>query len=141
MSEKSPEESAESSSPRARAFRRRRRANVAGGRQHKHEVKVTPDEEARLLMLAGEQRVSVPRLLVESALASGGETPTQRREALAELFAVHRVLAGMANNVNQIARATNATGEVQADMAASLEAVRRSARRLDQVIDRLGEGR
>ena len=92
-------------------------------------------------MLAEEQRVSVPRLLVESALSGGGETPTQRREALAELFAVHRLLAGMANNVNQIAKATNATGEVQADTAASLEALRRSSQRLDRVIDRMGEGR
>lgn len=141
MADTSPEESGDSSSPRARAQRRRRRANIAGGRRHKHEVKVTPEEEARLLMLAGEQRVSVPRLLVESALSGGGETPTERRELLAELFAVHRVLSGMANNVNQIAKATNATGEIQADTAASLEALRRSARRLDQVIDRLGEGR
>lgn len=141
MADESPEESSESPSPRARAQRRRRRANVEGGRRHKHEVKVTPEEEARLLMLAGQQRVSVPRLLVESALAGGGETPTERREALAELFAVHRVLAGMANNVNQIAKATNATGEVQADTAASLAALRRTSQRLDRVIDQLGEGR
>lgn len=140
MADESPEESG-SSSPRARAQRRRRRANVTGGRQHKHEVKVTPEEEARLLTLASAQRVSIPRLLVESALASGGETPTEKREALAELFAVHRVLAGLANNVNQIAKATNATGEVQADTAASLDALRRTSQRLDTVIDRLGEGR
>lgn len=134
MADESP---SESSSPRARAQRRRRRANVPGGRRHKHEVKVTPEEEARLLMLAEQQRVSVPRLLVEAALASGGETPTEKREALAELFAVHRVLAGMANNINQIAKATNATGEVQAETVASMDAIRRVARRFDAVIDRL----
>lgn len=125
--------------PRGRLFGRRRRANVAGGRRHQHQVKVTPEEEGMLLRLAEAQHVTVPRLLVESALASASsETPTERRNALAELFALHRLLAGVASNVNQIARATNATGEVQAEMSATLAAVRRTAQRIDDTIDRLG---
>lgn len=111
---------------------------MSGGRHHTHEVKVSPEEEARLLMLAQEQGVGVVRLLVESALSSSGETPTQRRELLADLFAVHRVLSGIANNVNQIAKATNATGEWQPELSATLEALRRHATRLDEVIDRIG---
>lgn len=122
---------------RRRALHRRRRANAPGGRQHRHEVKVSPEEEARLLQIAEMQRVSVPRLLVESALAQSGETPTERRNAMAELFGVHRLLAGVANNVNQIARATNATGEWQAETAAALDAVRRTAGRIDDVVDEL----
>lgn len=121
-----------------RLFSRRRRANVAGGRQHRHEVKVSPEEEGMLLRLAKEQRVTVPRLLVESALSvSAAETPSERRNAMVELFALHRLLAGIANNVNQIARATNATGEVQAEMRATLDAVRRTAQRVDAAIDAL----
>src|SRR5690606_39396003 len=90
--------------PRARQLARRRRANVEGGRQHRHEVKVTPEEEGMLLRLAHEQRVTVPRLLVESALASGtSETPTERRNAMAQLFGLHRLLASVSNNVNQMA--------------------------------------
>ncbi len=120
-----------------RQVRRRRRANVPGGRRHSHEVKVTPEEEAMLLQRAEAQRVTVSRLLVESALAPQGETPTQRRELLAELFAVNRLLGNLANNVNQIAKATNATGEWQPQTSATLEAVRRASGRIEDAINRL----
>lgn len=124
--------------PGGRLFSRRRRANVDGGRQHRHEVKVSPEEEGVLLRLAEAQHVTIPRLLVESALASGrSETPTERRNAMAELFALHRLLAAVSNNVNQMAKATNATGEVQAELSATLKAVRRTARRIDDAIDGL----
>ncbi len=123
----------------SRRLSRRRRANVPGGRHHSHEVKVTPEEEARLLQLAESQRVSVPRLLIESALAvPAGECLTERRDALVMLFGVQRLLAGIANNVNQIARATNATGEWQDETAATLAAVRRTSGRIDDAIDGLG---
>jgi hypothetical protein len=115
----------------------RRRRRVPGGRQHRHEVKVTPEEEAVLLRMALAQRVSVPRLLVESALAGGGETASMRRDVIEELFAVHRLLATIANNVNQIAKATNATLETQPETFAAMGAVSRTAERIDTVVDSL----
>ncbi len=125
--------------PSRRVFARRRRSNVVGGRQHSHRVKVTPQEEALLVQLAGAQRVSVPRLLVESALLARGETPTQRRDAMVELFALYRLLAAVSNNVNQIARHANASGEFPADAAGVLLAVRRVAERIDVAVERLAE--
>ena len=116
---------------------RRRRTNVAGGRQHSHRVKVTEFEEARLAQLAEAHRVSVPRLLVESALSEGGETSTQRRHAMAELFAIRRALAGTANNVNQIARVANAEGRVSAEMSATLGELDVRLRAIDVAIDGL----
>ena len=99
---------------------------------------MSPEEEGMLLRLAAEQGVTVPRLLVESALAAeAGETPSERRNAMAELFALHRLLASISNNVNQMAKATNATGEVQTELGATLSAVRRTAERIDQAIDGL----
>lgn len=125
----------------SRLLTRRRRANAAGGRQTSHRVKVTPEEEGVLQRLALAQGVTVPRLLVETTLAaetsSVTETPTDRRNAMAELFALHRLLAAISNNVNQMARATNATGEVAAEMGATLQAARRTAERIDAVIDDL----
>ena len=121
-----------------RLFARRRRANVEGGRQHHHKVMVTPEEEAVLVGLAAAQRVTIPRLLVESALASGtSETSTQRRRAMAELFALHRLLAAISNNVNQIARVANATGAVSAGTAATVGKVREVAERVDAAIEGL----
>lgn len=118
---------------------RRRRANVAGGRRLRHEVKVSVEEEARLVLLAAGLGVSVPRLLVESALASErGVTVSERRDALAALLAAHRLLARVSTNVNQLARVANATGAVGAELSATLEAVRRVSGRLDVAVEGLG---
>lgn len=124
--------------PQGRLFSRRRRANVKGGRQHEHKVRVSPEEEGRLAQLAEAQRATIPRLLVESALAAAAsETPAQRGTAMEELFALHRLLAAISNNVNQMARATNATGEVQDEMVVTLRRVREVAERVDGAIDGL----
>lgn len=122
-----------------RRLARRRRANVAGGRQHRHVVKVTPEEELRLLVLAGEHDVSVPRLLVESALAQRGETSVQRRAVIAELFATRRLLAAVSNNLNQVAKHANAGSEFPEDAAAALAAVRRIVPRLEAAVEGLIE--
>lgn len=91
-----------------------------------------------LLRIAEAQHVTIPRLLVESALASdASETPTDRRNAMIELFALHRLLAAISNNVNQMAKATNATGEARAELSATLAAIRRTAERIDEAIDGL----
>ena len=50
---------------------------------------------------------------------------------------MHRYLAAVSNNVNQMAKATNATGELQEDLLQTLAAVRRTAERIDDLIDRL----
>ncbi len=91
---------------------RRRRANTPGGRRFAHQVKVTEAEEAVLVRLAEAAGVSVPRLLVEAATATEtGVTSTERRAAIVELMTVSRVLAGVAGNLNQLARSVNAGAE------------------------------
>jgi hypothetical protein len=135
-----PVATAAAASAPARRLGRRRRANVAGGRRHSHRVLVTPEEEARLVQLAEAQRVTVPRLLIESALAlqaGGAETPTQRRDAMVELLAMRRLLAAVSNNVNQIARHANAGAEFPADAAGALHGVRRAVARIDATLDEL----
>jgi len=122
-----------------RRLKRQRRANVAGGRERtgrSHRVYVSEEEEVRLAKLAAEQRVTVPRLLVESAL-SGVETSTQRRATIAELFALRRSLAGMANNVNQIARAANTDGRAPVGTAAALQSIVGAVEKIDATIDRV----
>ncbi len=121
-----------------RYAKRRRRANYVGGRQHRHEVRVSPEEEGMLLQLAAAQGITIPRLLVESALAQeSGETVSERRNAVAELFAVYRLLASVANNVNQIARIANTDRQVPVETGVVLDEVRAVARRVDAVIDEL----
>lgn len=75
--------------------------------------------------------------MIESATAQRpGETATDRRELLAELFGVHRALGAIGNNVNQLARVANATGEIAEELGHTLTAVRRQLDRLDELMDR-----
>lgn len=125
--------------PRARALKRRRRENAPGGRLHRHEVTVTAAEEGLLVRLAGEQGVTIPRLLIEAATAEQpGETATDRRELLAHLFGVYRALGAVGNNLNQLTRAANATGDLADEVVHTLAAVRRHLARLDEVLDGIG---
>lgn len=121
--------------PRKRALVRRRRANASVARQHSHRVKVTPEEEARLVALAEDQRVSVPRLLIESTLQRGGETSTQRRDLLTQFFTTQRMLAALSNNVNQMAKTSNATGVLPAELAATLRATQRMLKQMDDLVE------
>lgn len=115
---------------------RRRRANAPGGRPHQHMVRVTVMEEGQLRLLADAQRVTIPRLLVEAAL-SRGETPSERRLALIELFRMRRELAGLATNVNQIAHAVNIDGRMPVGSAATLVQIEDLVAKVDAAIEAL----
>lgn len=94
-------------------FGRERRANAEGGpRQKFYKVKVTPEEQADLEGRAIAQRVTVPRLLVESTLSGVPETITERRQLAVELTEVRDLLANLANNANQIAKFANTEGHL-----------------------------
>jgi hypothetical protein len=90
-------------------FGRKRRRNAPAGesREKVYRVYVTAEEDAQLRARASEEAVTVPRLLFESALNSRVETSTERKAAIAELFAIRRLLANVASNANQIARYAN----------------------------------
>ncbi len=77
----------------------------------------------------------MPRLLVESALVAVGETSSERRELAAEFFGAVRLLAALSNNVNQMAKATNATGEVGRELSATVGAVRECALRIRATLE------
>jgi sugar phosphate isomerase/epimerase len=116
----------------------RRRANVAGGRDRRHYVKVSEQEEERLRELAAARGITVARLLVESALAGGAESAGARAAVAAELAVAVRALGRVGVNVNQIARVTNATGEVQDGTVAALRAVETAAARVQAVLSEAG---
>lgn len=100
-------------------------------------VRVTPEEEERLLALAEAQGVTVARLLVESALAPAGETVSQRHAALREVFALQRTLGGVAVNINQLARQGNEQGRVPLGTAEAVAEVRGAMTRLSALLEEL----
>jgi hypothetical protein len=123
-----------SAGPDARPKRRVRRArSQAEPRRVYQQVTLTEAERGQLRARAAELGVSVPRLLVEAAL-SGVETPTDRKQQIAELFEVRRLLATVANNVNQLARSANISGQV--DVGQRLE---RTLGEVDELLARMRE--
>ena len=115
---------------------RRRRANAPGGRPHLHKVRTTTLEEAQLAQRAAAQHVSIPRLMMESAL-SDRDTPTEWRHAIAELFAFRGQLTGAATNLNQLAKVANTEGHTPVGTAAGIEQLARVVDKIDAAIDDL----
>ena len=123
-------------SPLPRRLRGLRQERMPGSpRPFVHKVKVTPEQEERLILRAAERRITVARLLVESALAGGADAAKAKSELAGELFRISRLLGKIGVNVNQIARATNATLETQPQTAGALQAVGRVCARIGTLLD------
>lgn len=64
-------------------------ARIKGRRQIRHYVRVTPEQEVLLQAAAESQNVTIPKLLVDSALGS----KLSRRAILMELAGIRRMMA------------------------------------------------
>jgi hypothetical protein len=116
---------------------RRRRENAPAGSKKRRDVWVTVQEEAALVARAEREKVTVPNLLVSAALSEQTDSPTERRAIAAELMSLHNLLARSSNNINQLARQANGTGEVPAEAREALKFIRSVAMRIDDAIDGL----
>lgn len=106
---------------------RMRQANVEGGRKIMRGVRLTDLEDNALLVAANQAGMTVQRLMIESALAQDhGETMTERRESLTRLMQLHGQLAAIGNNLNQLAKTANATGEIGRELTHSLAYLHRA---------------
>jgi hypothetical protein len=97
----------------------------------------TDDEYAVIAARAAEARVSVQRYLVDGALARRSSRSVPSALA-AEVSSLRRLTAGLASNINQIARRLNAGAEPDAGVLAAADAVRRAMSRLDSALAWLG---
>lgn len=106
---------------RGRVLGRSRRANVPshdgvdGRRRKRYEVSVNPAEDAALRARAVVAGVTVPRLLVESAMDANVETATLRKQAIAALFDVKNQIGMIGSNMNQLAKFANTEGVFPAE--------------------------
>ena len=97
-------------------------AKGGGGRKRLREVlarpgqinvRVSDRERAALTARAAELGVTIPRLMVEAALEGDGpEIRAERLKLARELNRTRAQVATVANNVNQLARVANTTGEL-----------------------------
>ena len=118
-------------------FSRRRRENTPAGTKKRRDVWVTVEEEAALVARAEREKVTVPNLLISSALSEHSDSPTERRAIAAELMSLHNLLARSSNNINQLARQANATSEFPVEAREALKHIRSVAMRIDDAIDGL----
>ena len=116
---------------------RRRRENTPAGSKKRRDLWVTAEEEAALVARAERERVTVPNLLISAALSERSDSPTERRAIAAELMSLHNLLARASNNINQLARHANSTGEFPAEAPEALKFIRSVAMRIDDAIDGL----
>ncbi len=118
-----------------RLFGRQRRANSATPRDAgRYVVKTNADEDAQLRARAVVAGVTVPRFLVEAGLNAHVETSTERKQTIAELFALSRTLGTVANNVNQLARYANTEGRFPEEAEAVVAEYRGLSARIDETI-------
>lgn len=120
---------------------RRRRANAPAGekRSKRYTVKASSSEQAELEARARAAGVDVPRLLFEAALASDVETNAERKQAIAELFAMRREVGSIANNVNQLAKYANTESRFPKEAEALVAEFRALYPKLSAAVDRLAE--
>ena len=109
---------------------------VPGGRKRQVSLCLTDDEYAALRRRADRAKVSVPRYLIEAALSGSASAATEQRQLRREVERTQLVLAGLANNVNQLAKWANTNrvlpdsfestlGDIGRAMAVVTEAVQR----------------
>lgn len=126
-------------------FGRQRRANlpvpVAGGvrekRAKRYTVKVSAEEQVQLEARAVLAGSTVSRLLFEAAMDSRVETVTDRKALGAELLAVQRLLANIANNTNQLARFANSEGQFPAEAELVVAEYRALVPRIREAVERI----
>ncbi|MCD9193366.1 plasmid mobilization protein [Streptomyces albireticuli] len=116
--------------------RQRERLRDENKRMRQPSCRMNDDEYQLLLRAASACRMSVASFLAHAALKAArdldrtaAEIATER-EVLTELFAVRRHLGQIGNNVNQVAKATNAGADVPHTRAV-LDAVHRAAKRVE----------
>lgn len=120
--------------------RKRRRNAPAGSKRDKvYRVYVTAEEDIQLTARASVRSVTVPRLLFESALNVHVETSADREAAIAELFAIRRLMANIANNTNQLAKYANTEGAFPDEAAAVVAEYRAVVPGLQAVVRRLAD--
>lgn len=102
-----------------------RRKRIEGKTQYVR-VSMSEAERAQLMVLEQQTGLSPSALMVEAVFGSADPVAVQlRRNQLAELIQMRHQMATIANNVNQIARHANSTGEVLPETVETLQKARR----------------
>ncbi|KAA2267002.1 MobC family plasmid mobilization relaxosome protein [Solihabitans fulvus] len=100
----------------------RRQRRVRGGSPQRINIRTTDETYARLVIGAAVAQLSIPRFLIESTLreSTDGWSLREQRWWVERLDVVETRLIRIGVNLNQMAAATNATGELPDELAGAL---------------------
>lgn len=115
----------------------RRRKRIEGTTKYVR-VSMSEVERAQLYKLEVETGLSPSALLMEGVFGNADPRSVQlRREQLIELVTLRRYMATIANNVNQVARHFNTTGEIGSEAAVTVREAREFGQRVLAKIEEL----
>lgn len=105
-----------------RRHKPRRQRRTPGGAQRRVNVRATEPDYAGLVARAAAAGLSLPRYLIESGLrdSDGGWSLRGQRWWAERLDVVETRLIRVGTNLNQMAAATNATGELSGALGSAL---------------------
>jgi hypothetical protein len=111
------------------------------GRSRQVRVRLDEEEFAAIELAAGRAGLTPTGYVGAAALAAAQgtvpPTPSQTREALAELMAARAQVRRFGSNVNQAVAALHATGEAPEWLAQAVAVTARAVRRVDEAAERL----
>lgn len=120
---------------------RRRRRNPDDPRDRLVRVRLNNEELANIAGRAAAIGLTVPAYLVlrgqdDVAAPQRGASlsPAQLRALAAELYALKRILRGAGNNLNQLTKVANATGDVPTEAYHHAALIARTLPRLEQFV-------
>ncbi|WP_299169010.1 plasmid mobilization relaxosome protein MobC [uncultured Arthrobacter sp.] len=114
-----------------------RRKRIEGKTQYVR-VSMSEMERARLLKLEAQTGMSPSAILVDAALGTGDPASLQlRKQELATLLEIRYLVATAANNINQVARHQNTTGEMASNGRAVVQEAREVMAKIVDVIEEL----
>lgn len=115
-----------------------RQRRLDGGRPHKYTVRLSDEEQRRIEDRARAAGVSVPRMLVEAAVASGVQSTSERRALVVELCGARRLVAAAGNHLHELVRVSEAAGQVPSELASTLDATARVIGCLEAAVQMFG---
>jgi hypothetical protein len=101
------------------------------------QVTFTVEEYQSVVARAAAAGLTVPSYLAVTGMRPEGVDSADAKSAVTNLSGTRRVLAGVANNLNQLTAKLHATGELDDSLPAVLDAVDRLSVRVEEAVDQV----
>lgn len=110
---------------------------MPGGRTFAVQVKFTATEYQAVTARATAAALTVPSYLAVTGMRPEGVDSADAKSAVTNLSGARRVLAGVANNLNQLTAKLHTTGELDDSLPTVLDAVNRLSSRVEDAVDQV----